>query len=277
MSAIELEYEDVVSDYCQSFRQELAALISLANEASDTPDERRWVTNQLYQETHRMAGAAHCMGFRSIGKDLDAIEKDLESIVGSETHEFDPTSLVPVFRSLEGHMSLLSPKRSKLLKMTDEIDFSSAEEGFRSNTTLDAKTRMISRETVLFADDDPHIRDLMQIALNKLGAGKIVLAESGEDVLAKIETEAPTFIISDWQMAPMNGLELLEAIRSGQTSIARDTPVVFLTSMSKRANAIIARRHGVNALISKPAHPRAIANQMMAIIEKRFQLKSFMT
>lgn len=103
--------------------------------------------------------------------------------------------------------------------------------------------------TVLMADDDPAIRQLVQHHLEKHGF-KVLTAVNGGAALATIKAEQPDLVILDIEMPEMNGLEVLRRIR-GEASTAH-LPVVLLTARDNLNDIITATRAGADAYIPKP-------------------------
>jgi len=117
----------------------------------------------------------------------------------------------------------------------------------------------------LVVDDQPFIRKLVQGMLSSLGARKIICAENGEHAL-KVLREFGTqigCIVSDWNMQPMNGLQLLQTVRMGVVkSVAANTPFIMLTGFADSGVVTAAASLDVSAYIVKPASANRLAEAL---------------
>lgn len=106
---------------------------------------------------------------------------------------------------------------------------------------------------ILIVDDQQFIRTTLKQMLFGLGCSNIYEADSGEEALIVLSDIPIDLVISDIDMAPINGLELLKAIRTGEKSIASELPVIMLTSKSFENIVYTAMALDVNAFVIKPA------------------------
>ena len=102
---------------------------------------------------------------------------------------------------------------------------------------------------VLLVDDDPAIRRLLSAWLE--GAGyAVVTAEDGLQALAAIESECPHFLITDWMMPHVNGLELCRRVR--EMTLPHYVYIMFLTVRSERAEMVQGLEVGADDFLCKP-------------------------
>ncbi len=87
--------------------------------------------------------------------------------------------------------------------------------------------------------------------LAQLGFEDVDDASDGSEALDRMGAKRYGLVISDWNMEPMNGLELLKAIRSGSTNNAQ-VPFIMVTAESKQSSVQAAKEAGVNNYIVKP-------------------------
>ncbi len=87
--------------------------------------------------------------------------------------------------------------------------------------------------------------------LTQLGFEDVDDASDGGEALDRMNAKRYGLVISDWNMEPMNGLDLLKAIRSGNTSNAQ-VPFIMVTAESKQSSVQAAKEAGVNNYIVKP-------------------------
>lgn len=103
---------------------------------------------------------------------------------------------------------------------------------------------------VLVVDDYKTMVRIVRGLLEQLGFHNIDEAADGETALQKIQQADYGLILSDWNMSPMTGYELLKAVRADPRT--RTTPFVMITAEAKTENVVAARQAGVNNYIIKP-------------------------
>jgi two-component system, chemotaxis family, chemotaxis protein CheY len=116
----------------------------------------------------------------------------------------------------------------------------------------------------LVVDDSATMRRIVVNALKSLGHNDLVEATDGNDALTKVD-ESIEFIITDWNMPSMGGLELVKALRGNPKTAS--TPVMMVTTRSVEQDILQAAEAGVNGYILKPFTPQVLQdkiNQIMA-------------
>jgi len=103
---------------------------------------------------------------------------------------------------------------------------------------------------VLVVDDFATMRRIITNVLRQLGFEHILEAEDGTKALQILETEKVDFVITDWNMPQMSGLDLLKAIRASEDK--KHIPVLMVTAEAMQENIIKAAQAGVNNYIIKP-------------------------
>lgn len=103
---------------------------------------------------------------------------------------------------------------------------------------------------ILVVDDHESMRRIEKQILNDLGYKNVDMADDGSTALPMLQAGAYDFVISDWNMPKMEGLELLKAIRA-DSRLAK-TPVLLVTAESKKEKIIEAAQAGVNDYVVKP-------------------------
>lgn len=114
-----------------------------------------------------------------------------------------------------------------------------------------------ARRTVLVVDDDADLRHLLALRLKTAGYTALT-ADGGESALALLARETPGLVITDLQMAGMDGLALFEAIRQGYPGL----PVIILTAHGTIPDAVAATRRGVFGFVTKPFEPQHLLQQV---------------
>ena len=116
--------------------------------------------------------------------------------------------------------------------------------------------------TILIADDDPHIRQLLVFALAKAGLGTVEV-EDGEAALAAAQTHLPDLIVLDINMPRMDGIEVCRRLRAQS-----DVPILFLSSRDDEIDRVLGIELGADDYVTKPFSPREVVARVMAILRR---------
>ncbi|MFA7262460.1 MAG: response regulator [Caulobacter sp.] len=117
---------------------------------------------------------------------------------------------------------------------------------------------------VLVVDDYKTMVRIVRGLMEQLGFHNIDDATDGPAALALIRANDYGLILSDWNMAPMTGLELLKAVRADPRS--RATPFVMVTAEAKTENVVAARQAGVNNYIIKPFNLAVLRQKLTTVL-----------
>jgi two-component system chemotaxis response regulator CheY len=120
---------------------------------------------------------------------------------------------------------------------------------------------------ILIVDDFATMRQIVRKSLLALGFHDITEAADGVDALAKLERGEFQFIISDWNMPNMMGIEFLKRVRANERH--KTTPFLMVTAEAKRENVLEAASAGVSQYIVKPFTLEALQEKMNAIFARR--------
>ena len=124
-----------------------------------------------------------------------------------------------------------------------------------------------SRLAIMIVDDNRMMRTLLEQLLHSFGVGHIIRAANGEDALHILNREFVDIIITDWMMAPLDGLDLVRGIRTGKNSPNRLVPVLMITGLSEMWRVAAARDVGVNGFVVKPLTGEALLSRIVHIVE----------
>jgi len=102
----------------------------------------------------------------------------------------------------------------------------------------------------LVVDDFSTMRRIVRGLLKELGFTNVDEAEDGVVALAKLKSEPFDFVVSDWNMPNMTGIDLLRAIRA-EPALAH-LPVLMVTAEAKKENIIEAAKSGASGYVVKP-------------------------
>lgn len=119
---------------------------------------------------------------------------------------------------------------------------------------------------ILVVDDFRTMRRIVGGLLTQIGFKNIDEAEDGVAALTKMAEKQYKFIISDWNMEPMSGFDLLQKIRASDNQDVKAIPFIMVTAESKPENIIKAKQAGVNNYIVKPFNAETLKAKMMAVI-----------
>lgn len=118
---------------------------------------------------------------------------------------------------------------------------------------------------VLVVDDFATMRRIITNVLKQLGYETILEAEDGAKALQIMETEKVDFVITDWNMPQMSGLDLLMAIRASEDK--KHIPVLMVTAEAMQENIVKAAQAGVNNYIIKPFDAKTLSEKINKIFE----------
>jgi two-component system chemotaxis response regulator CheY len=102
----------------------------------------------------------------------------------------------------------------------------------------------------LVVDDFSTMRRIVRNLLKELGYTNVEEAEDGAAALQRLRGERFDFVVSDWNMPNMTGLQLLQAIRAD--GVLKSLPVLMITAEARKENIIEAAQAGANGYIVKP-------------------------
>ncbi|ADK84623.1 response regulator receiver protein [Desulfarculus baarsii DSM 2075] len=119
---------------------------------------------------------------------------------------------------------------------------------------------------ILVVDDFATMRRIIKNTLRQIGYENVVEAEDGEAAVAKLETERIDFIVSDWNMPKMTGLELLRWVRNHDEF--KDLPFLMVTAEAQKENILEAAKARVNNYVVKPFTAETMEEKIEAIMAK---------
>lgn len=123
-----------------------------------------------------------------------------------------------------------------------------------NGTALDAKGSSKLRPVrILFADDEPMVRDIVTLALTHHG-WQVEVVGNGREALAKWQSEPFDIILMDLQMPEMNGLEATRTIRAGEVKTGRHIAIIGFTAHASESVIEDCLAAGMDYILSKPLH-----------------------
>jgi len=125
----------------------------------------------------------------------------------------------------------------------------------------------VASRRFLVVDDFSTMRRIVSGLLRELGGENIVEAEDGMDALSRLGKAPVDFIISDWNMPKLTGLELLKAVRAdGQLA---GIPFMLITAEARKDNILDAARAGADGYIVKPFTSSVLGDKIRTILKRR--------
>ena len=116
---------------------------------------------------------------------------------------------------------------------------------------------------VLVVDDEPNIRELVEVALKFHGCA-VAVSASGKDALHQTETYEPDLIILDVMLPDMDGFEVCRALRTD----GNDVPVIFLTARDTTSDTIRGLTLGGDDYVTKPFSVEALVARVRAVLRR---------
>ncbi|CAA9361819.1 MAG: hypothetical protein AVDCRST_MAG47-255 [uncultured Nocardioidaceae bacterium] len=119
--------------------------------------------------------------------------------------------------------------------------------------------------TVVLAEDDVDIRDLVQIVLEQLDL-EVKAVGTGAEALAVGQQEVPRLFLLDITMPGMNGLDVCRAIRADEK--LQDVPVIFMTARAQASDVAAGIEAGADTYIIKPFGPIELREHVEALLDR---------
>jgi two-component system chemotaxis response regulator CheY len=127
------------------------------------------------------------------------------------------------------------------------------------------EARMTANATmpILVVDDYKTTIKIVHGLLRQLGFDNLDEAANGEEAMRKLRQKPYQLVISDWNMEPMTGFELLKSVRADAS--LRAMPFIMITAESKTENVVAAKQAGANNYIVKPFNAQTLRQKMTSI------------
>ncbi|MFA5593397.1 MAG: response regulator [Micavibrio sp.] len=122
---------------------------------------------------------------------------------------------------------------------------------------------------VLVVDDHKTMIRIIKNLLMQINITNVEEAYDGQDALRKLTQEKYDMVLSDWNMLPMTGLELLRCVRNDPTYGHQRVPFVMITAEAKPENVMEARQAGVDNYIVKPFNAETLESKIKTAYLKR--------
>ena len=123
----------------------------------------------------------------------------------------------------------------------------------------------IENTRFLVVDDFSTMRRIVRNLLKELGFTNVQEAEDGVDALTKLRADTFDFVVSDWNMPNMTGIDLLRAIRADDK--LKHLPVLMVTAEAKKENIIEAAKAGASGYVVKPFTAATLDEKLKKIFQ----------
>jgi DNA-binding response OmpR family regulator len=119
----------------------------------------------------------------------------------------------------------------------------------------------------LVVDDRAYMRRVIKSILETLGCKRMDEAHHGGEAMSIMRSWAPDIVLTEWLLQPMSGLEFLKAVRADKGNL-KFTPVIMITSETRREKVIQARNAGVTEYVAKPFNAKNMLLRIREVIER---------
>jgi two-component system chemotaxis response regulator CheY len=130
----------------------------------------------------------------------------------------------------------------------------------KGNNTMSVDMNM----NILIVDDYKTMLRIIRNLLKQLGFNNVDEATDGSMALQKLRDKDYGLVISDWNMEPMTGIQLLREVRAD--SKLKNLPFIMITAESKTENVVAAKEAGVNNYIVKPFNAATLKTKLSSVL-----------
>ncbi len=116
--------------------------------------------------------------------------------------------------------------------------------------------------TILIADDEPNIRDVVRFAAEQAGFHCLEAAD-GKQALERFAAEGPDLLVLDVKMPHLSGTDVCRQVRAGSR-----VPIIFLTSCDDEIDRVVGLELGADDYVTKPFSPRELVARMRAVLRR---------
>ena len=122
---------------------------------------------------------------------------------------------------------------------------------------------MPKKTRILVVDDEPNIREVVELYLRREGF-EVEVAADGESALEAIERKIPDLIVLDLMIPGVDGLQVTRALRQGEV----DLPIIMLTAKGNEADKIVGLELGADDYVTKPFSPKELVARVKAVLRR---------
>lgn len=119
----------------------------------------------------------------------------------------------------------------------------------------------------LIVDDSHSMRRIIKRTIRDMGCKAVFEADSGKEAMKILADAVVDFIVCDWNMPGMSGIELLQYVRA--SNVLKDMPFLMVSAESKTENIVEAIRNGVSNYLPKPFNAEMLRKKIEVILDAR--------
>ncbi|WP_429911341.1 response regulator [Glycocaulis sp.] len=119
---------------------------------------------------------------------------------------------------------------------------------------------------VLVVDDNTHMASILRTVLNSFGIRHVDEVRGAVEALELIRTRSYDFVLLDYNMPILDGIELTRLVRTGRDHSQQMVPIIMITGFTERSRVIAARDAGVTEVCVKPVTARDLWNRIAEVI-----------
>jgi len=120
---------------------------------------------------------------------------------------------------------------------------------------------------VLICDDSRQIRSLLKTFLSGFGVTSICETRDAETAYQEMQNFDPDLVITDWNMQPTSGIELVKRIRLDEGSPNPYVPIIMLTGFTELYRVKQARDAGITSFLAKPLSAQSLYKRMVSVVD----------
>jgi DNA-binding response OmpR family regulator len=120
----------------------------------------------------------------------------------------------------------------------------------------------VSGQTILVVDDEPSIREVVTLYLQRAGY-RVIVAADGEAALLALAKHTPDLVVLDLMLPQVDGLEITRQLR-----VQGDTPIIMLTARREETDRILGLEMGADDYVVKPFSPRELVSRVKAVLRR---------
>jgi two-component system chemotaxis response regulator CheY len=124
-----------------------------------------------------------------------------------------------------------------------------------------------ARLTVLIADDNRHMRQVVVGILRGFGFRNIIECDDGSDAFAEMRANSIDMVICDWIMEPLDGYDFTRLVRTASDSPNPFVPIIMLTGHTEIFRVMQARDAGITEFLAKPVSAQTLWRRLVAVID----------
>jgi len=118
------------------------------------------------------------------------------------------------------------------------------------------------KQTILVVDDEPSIREVVTLYLQRAGY-RVIVAADGQAALEALERQAPDLVVLDLMLPRVDGLEITRQLRA-----QGETPIIMLTARREETDRILGLEMGADDYVVKPFSPRELVSRVKAVLRR---------